>query len=70
MPPKWGGGWLSGSLMPDRLLSSPAKRAIRTAEIIAGAIGFPAGRISRMDRLYGSGVTDLLDILRELNGWG
>ena len=55
------------SLMPDRLLSSPAKRAIRTAEIIAGAIGFPAGRISRMDRLYGAGVTDLLDILRELN---
>lgn len=55
------------SLVPDRLLSSPAKRAIRTAEIIAGAIGFPAGRITRMDRLYGAGVADLVGILRELD---
>ena len=54
------------SLMPDRLLSSPAKRAIRTAEIIAGAIGFPAGRISRMDRLYGAGVAELIGILQGL----
>ncbi len=65
--PEMGRRLAQRSLMPDRLLSSPAKRAIRTAEIIAGAIGFPAGRISRMDRLYGAGVTDLLDILRELN---
>ena len=55
------------SLMPDRLLSSPAKRAIRTAEIIAGAIGFPAGRISRMDRLYGAGVAELIGILQGLD---
>ena len=55
------------SLIPDRLLSSPAKRAIRTAEIIAGAIGFPAGRITRMDRLYGAGVADLLGILQRLD---
>ena len=55
------------SLMPDRLLSSPAKRAIRTAEIIADAIGFPAGRISHMDRLYGAGAADLMGILRELD---
>ena len=62
-------GWrlAQRSLIPDRLLSSPARRAIGTAEIIADAIGFPAGRISRMDRLYGAAVTDLLDILRELD---
>ena len=55
------------SLIPDRLLASPARRAIRTAEIIAGAIGFPAGRITRMDRLYGAGVADLLGILQRLD---
>jgi len=55
------------SLVPDRLLSSPAKRAIRTAEVIAGAIGFPAERITRMDRLYGAGVADLIGILRGLD---
>ena len=55
------------SLVPDRLLSSPAKRAIRTAEIIAGASGFPAERSTRMDRLYGAGFADLLGILQGLD---
>lgn len=55
------------SLVPDRLLSSPARRAIRTAEIIAGAIGFPARRITRMDGLYGAGAADLIGILQELD---
>ena len=55
------------SLIPDRLLASPAKRAIRTAEIIAGAIGFPAERIIRVDPLYGAGVADLVGILQGLD---
>ena len=55
------------SLAPDRLLSSPAKRAIRTAEIIAGAVGFPAECITCMDRLYGAGFADLAGILQGLN---
>lgn len=55
------------SLVPDSLLSSPAKRAIRTAEIIAGAIGFPPGRITCIDRLYGAGFADLLGILQGLD---
>ena len=55
------------SLVPDRLFSSPAKRAIRTAEIIARAIGFPVGRITRMDRLYGAGVADLIAVLQGLD---
>ena len=55
------------SLVPDRLLASPAKRAIRTAEIIAGAVGFPAGRITRVDRLYGAGVADLVGVLQGLD---
>ena len=41
--PEMGRRLAQRSLMPDRLLSSPAKRAIRTAEIIADAIGFPPG---------------------------
>ena len=65
--PEMGRRLAQRSLMPDRLLSSPAKRAIRTAEIIADAIGFPAGRISHMDRLYGAGAADLMGILRELD---
>ena len=55
------------SLVPDLLLSSPARRAIRTAEIIAGAVGFPAERITPMDRLYGAGDADLVGILRGLD---
>ena len=55
------------SVVPDRLLSSPARRAFKTAEIIASAIGFPVGRITRLDLIYDAGVADLMSILQELN---
>ena len=65
--PEMGRRLAQRSLVPDRLLSSPAKRAIRTAEIIAGAIGFPVERITRVDQLYGAGVADLVGILQGLD---
>ena len=65
--PEMGRRLAQRSLVPDCLLSSPARRAIRTAEIIAGAVGFPADRITRMDRLYGAGFADLLGILQGLD---
>ena len=55
------------SLMPDRLISSPAKRAISTAEIIAQAIGFPSDQISPIHQAYEAGAPELLSVLRKLD---
>jgi len=51
---------------PDLILSSPAKRALRTARIIAKAIDFPEKKIEIKDSLYTSGVTAMVDVIHHL----
>ena len=53
---------------PDLILSSPAKRALRTAKIIAKEIDYPEGKIEIKDSLYGSGVQAMLNIIQYLDG--
>ena len=50
--------------VPDLLVSSPAKRALATAEIIAEEIEYPLEDIVVDDKLYGAGVSRLLKIIR------
>lgn len=64
--PEMGRRLAQRSLMPDRVVSSPAKRAIKTAEIIAESIGFPADRISQVPPIYAATVPELLSVLRGL----
>lgn len=52
---------------PDLILSSPAKRALRTAKIIAKEIDYPEGKIEIKDSLYGSGVPAMLNIIQYLD---
>ena len=49
---------------PDLIMSSPAVRALTTARIIAGRLGYPCNDIVVRDRLYGAGVVELLDVIR------
>ena len=49
---------------PDLIVSSPAVRALETARIIAKKLGYPRKDIAVQERLYGAGVVDLLDIIR------
>jgi phosphohistidine phosphatase len=51
-------------VMPDLILSSPAKRAKKTATSIAAEIGYPRKKIRYDDRLYHSGARALLEIVR------
>ena len=55
-------------LKPDRLLSSPARRAIATAQLVAKAIGFPAARIAHDERLYLADHKMLRTVVSELGG--
>jgi phosphohistidine phosphatase len=52
---------------PDLLLSSTAKRARKTAEVIAAAIGYPPEAIAYDERLYLGSVDELLEAIRDLD---
>ena len=51
----------------DLIISSPAKRALRTAKIIAREIDYPERKIEIKDSLYGSGVQAILNIIKYLD---
>lgn len=53
-------------VVPDVLLSSTAVRARTTAELIAGALGFGADRITTDERLYAASVDEVLSVIGEL----
>ncbi|MBI5897232.1 MAG: histidine phosphatase family protein [Desulfobacterales bacterium] len=52
---------------PDRWFSSPALRALRTAEAIAGAVGWPIARIALEHRLYERSSEEMLALLRAMD---
>lgn len=51
------------NLIPDAIISSPAVRALTTAEAISAEIGFAAGRIQTDDDLYAAAPRDILDVV-------
>jgi phosphohistidine phosphatase len=52
---------------PDCVLTSSARRAQETAEILADKIGFPIKKVIVEERIYGAAVHDLLEIITELD---
>ena len=52
---------------PDRLVSSPALRALTTARLIADAIGYPRQDIAIDDSIYESSPERLLAVIRGLD---
>jgi len=51
---------------PDALISSSAKRARKTAELVAGKINFPGKKITYADLAYTSDTIDLLQVVRKI----
>lgn len=52
---------------PDLLVSSPALRALTTAQLIADELGYKRKDIVVDDRLYASSPDDLLTVIRALD---
>jgi phosphohistidine phosphatase len=50
---------------PDLMVSSPALRALTTAQRIAGEIGYPRKHVLVDDQLYAARVDDLLAVVRD-----
>ena len=51
-------------IMPDLILSSPAKRAQKTAVAVAKAIGYPKKKIKYNDNMYHPSAQYLLEMVR------
>jgi phosphohistidine phosphatase len=65
--PKTGERLAKRHVKPDLILSSPARRALDTAKIIARKLGYRSKDIVVVDRLYGAAVDELLDVIFELD---
>ena len=64
--PKMGERLAKRGVTPDLILSSPAKRALKTAQIIAKKLDYKLGDIAVDERLYATGADHLLDVIRKL----
>jgi phosphohistidine phosphatase len=65
--PKMGKRLAKRDVKPDLLLSSPALRALTTAQLIAEEVGYKHKEIVADDRLYDSSADDLLAVIRALD---
>jgi phosphohistidine phosphatase len=64
--PKMGERLAKRGVMPDLILSSPAKRALKTAKIIAKKLDYKLADIVVDERLYQTAADDLLHVIRKL----
>ncbi|MDD4107254.1 MAG: histidine phosphatase family protein, partial [Prolixibacteraceae bacterium] len=54
-------------IMPDAMISSPAKRALKTAKIFAGNLGFEKERIEENEDIYeGITASEFIDLVNDL----
>jgi phosphohistidine phosphatase len=65
--PKTGDRLAKRDVKPDLILSSPAMRALKTAEIIAKKLDYKRKNIVVDDRLYAVAADDLLDVIQKLD---
>jgi phosphohistidine phosphatase len=63
--PKLGKRLAKRGIKPDLILSSPATRALATAEIIAEKLDYKRSNIVVNDRLYAVEADELLDVIRQ-----
>lgn len=64
--PTMGAMLLARELHPDRIISSPAKRALKTAKILAESLGYPKKKIDVHEAIYFHGLDDILDLIKNL----
>jgi len=63
--PRMGARLATTGIKPDRLVSSPANRALATAKIIAAALGIETRIIVPDERLYLASAETIMQVVRE-----
>lgn len=65
--PEMGRRLKESKVEPELILSSPAKRARKTAKIVAKEINFPKKHIMTDESIYLAGVSTLLEVIRHID---
>jgi len=63
--PEMGRRLKKSQYFPDLMITSPARRASTTCEVIAERLSYPSKAIVRDERLYHASSSEILDVLRE-----
>ncbi len=64
--PEMGARLKKRSLVPQQVIASPARRALRTAQLLAAQFDYALADIEIIDALYEAGVGDWLALIRAL----
>jgi phosphohistidine phosphatase len=59
---------VAAGLVPTLMITSPARRALATAQVFADAFGYPRARIRQADEAYLASPGELLDLVRKRGG--
>lgn len=54
-------------ITPDLIVSSPAIRALNTAQILAAVLNYPKDKIKTEEKIYSGGVEDLINLIKQTN---
>lgn len=65
--PEMGKRLYQKNILPDAIVSSPALRAITTAELIANEIGLPANKITLNPNIYEANELQLLSVVNKFD---
>jgi phosphohistidine phosphatase len=65
--PRMGERLAKQGVKPDLIVSSPARRALATAEIIAKKLDYKVKDIVVEERLYAAALDDLLEVIQEFS---
>jgi phosphohistidine phosphatase len=65
--PRMGERLARQEIEPDAIITSPATRALMTAETIALEIGYPQEKVRVDERLYEASTFDLIEVIQELD---
>lgn len=65
--PEMGRRLAKSGIKPDAIVSSPAKRARKTARQLARMLGFKKKNVIILDKIYAASVEELLDIIRRFD---
>lgn len=65
--PMMGERLAKAKVKPDLIVSSPAQRALKTARVIADAIGYPRKQISEQKSIYEASHAALLELVQRFD---
>lgn len=65
--PEMGKRLFKKQVLPDIIISSPAKRALKTAKLVAAELGYDEKKIDLQSDIYEADLDDLMHVIRSID---